>query len=203
MKIILIILMFLTGIQINDMDKIVEENNNVSRIIEDESNKGFIFIGDSRFTQMDNFLHLNNLNENYFVVAKPSMGYYWLITEAKEQINQLKNEHSEIEKWVMISNLGVNDLHNAKLYKEEYEKLANDMEIIFVSVFPVEDYSTILDNKDIEEFNKIVSDSKYITTWDGYQYLSDNGFSTVDKLHFTDTTYKDIYEYLNSKINSD
>ena len=161
---------------------------------------GYIFVGDSRFVGMDNICDIDS-NSKYFVVAKVGEGYDWLIDEAIPQMNKIRDENKNITSWNLVINLGINDLYNLNKYKDIYDNFSLDYNIYVVSVNPIERHKSIT-NKDIEEFNnalKSVNKSIYIDT---YKYLKTKGYSTTDGLHYTNDTYKKIFEFIDKNIDS-
>lgn len=162
--------------------------------------QGYIFVGDSRFVGMDKVCNISD-KKNYFVVAKVSMGYDWLIDEAIPQMNKIRDKNKNITSWNLVINLGINDLYNLNKYKDIYDNFSLDYNIYVVSVNPIERHNSIT-NKDIEEFNsllKSVNKSVYIDT---YKYLKTKGYSTTDGLHYTDDTYERIFEFINKSLDN-
>lgn len=162
--------------------------------------EGFIFVGDSRFVGMNEVCDISD-KKNYFVVAKVGEGYDWLIDEVIPQMNKIRDENKNITSWNLVINLGINDLYNLNKYKDIYDNFSLDYNIYVVSVNPIERHKSIT-NRDIEEFNnalKSVNKSIYIDT---YKYLKTKGYSTTDGLHYTNDTYKKIFEFIDKNIDS-
>lgn len=172
---------------------------------------GYIYLGDSRFVGMNKFIHMDEMDDT-FVVAKVGQGLSWLKKTAIKDINLIMATEKDIDEWVIITGLGVNDLGNIDKYIDYYDSL-EDVTLILVSVNPVNktkcdkygyDYSGL--SKGMQTFNKKLqeTDYEYIDT---YTELFDNGFSTVDGVHYTESTYIQIYdiieEYLDSRSESD
>lgn len=80
------------------------------------------------------------------------------------------------------------------------------MNLVLLSVNPLDkekcdkygyDYDGVMSG--IEVFNDKLSETEYMYI-DTYSYLMNNGFSTVDGLHYTDDTYRLIYNYVRSAL---
>lgn len=164
----------------------------------DKTENGYIFVGDSRFVGMDNVCDIESISDNYFVVAKESMGYNWLVNTAIDEIEDIVKENSDIEEWFLVCGLGVNDLYNVDKYCDYYSELSEDYNIVFVTVNPVE-YSKYVTNDNIEKFNKTLSSFDFVQV-DTYSKLLEDGFSTVDGLHYTVDTYKSIFTILDNEL---
>lgn len=171
-----------------------------TKIIEDEPlKKGYIFIGDSRFVGMNQICNIND-NTDKFVIAKVGEGYNYLVNIAIPEAENIKQENSDIEHWEYIICLGVNDLGNLNKYSETYNELSKENDINLVSVNPVE-YHNYISNKSIEQFNDTISNIDNIKYIDTYSWLIDNGFKTVDGVHYSKETYIDIYKQIKYNMN--
>ncbi|MBO6147745.1 MAG: hypothetical protein J6O55_00205 [Lachnospiraceae bacterium] len=152
-----------------------------------DTNLGYIFVGDSRFVEMNRVLKISD-QENCFMVAKIGEGYKWFSTDAIKQINRIRATQL-FPAWKLIICLGINDLGNLSNYLKKYGEMWGDYDITLVSVNPVRQYGSIT-NSQIEDFNhqlKLMG-LPYIDT---YQILMSTGFETTDGLHYqTDTTRK-------------
>lgn len=156
------------------------------------SDTAYIFVGDSRFVGMNTACGISS-KSNQFVVAKISQGYYWLTNEAMDQVDEIISNHSA-SGWVVIFGLGINDLGNKSKYLNFYKGLADKpYKVVMVSVNPVGNYPTI-SNETVEAFNDSLKGLGY-TYVDTYSYLmNERGYSTGDGLHYSNSTYKDIYK---------
>ena len=132
---------------------------------------------------------------NQFVVAKISQGYFWLTNEAMPQVDKIISNHNAAS-WVVIFNLGINDLGNISKYKSFYQSLADKpYKVVMVSVNPVGNYPSI-PNETVEGFNNSIKGLGY-TYVDTYSYLmNERGYVTPDGLHYSNSTYQDIYRYI-------
>lgn len=169
------------------------------------------FIGDSRTVGLE--YALNNYGyslENHSFTAKVGQGYSWFSRQTA--LTQLPPS-------ILIINLGVNDLGNANCYQELYKMYADtcwkDSAIYIVSVNPCCSPCTSVSNQQIQAFN--TSMQRWITDYnaenvsaqaetlpiryiDTYEYLTANGFSSSDGLHYSADTYRRIYDYILSQI---
>ena len=161
---------------------------------------GYIYIGDSRFVGMNNVCKVSK-EKNTFVVAKVGQGYKWFTDTALGEVNKIKSSNKNINNWVLVIGLGVNDLGNCDKYVKKYKSLSKTNNIVLVSVNPIEKHKYIT-NKDISDFNtklKSIDKIKYIDT---YSYLVSNSYSTTDGLHYTNSTYNSIFKYIKKNLNN-
>lgn len=169
-----------------------------------ENSHGIIFIGDSRTVGMENAVAET---ENIFFVSKVGQGLKWFKETAIEEVAKIKEENGHIKYWTIISNLGVNDLHNANKYKEQYSLLLknewkNDR-FYFVTVNPVIDDLTTVSNQSIWQFNQIMSEEyQIINTYD----FVNSHMDSKDGLHYSRKLNEKIYEMIldsyNAEVNS-
>lgn len=148
------------------------------------------WIGDSRTVGLSNYFPINNL-------AKVNCG----LCDYKDNADTIYS----LKGYNIIINLGVNDLCNIQDYIDTYNNMPEDFisnnTIIIMSVNPCDGSYSYL-NSAIENFNEQLSenlDNRYYFI-DTYSYLTANGFSTVDGLHYTQKTYTDIYHYAMSTV---
>lgn len=152
-----------------------------------------IFIGDSRTVGMRNAV--NSTEDTWSCLE--SIGLKWMKETGFPAVkNQIGNGSA------VIILLGVNDLGNVSKYasyiNDLYNQYANKgVYFYFVSVNPTNGNYAHLDSN-IKTFNQKIKSSlnseiKFIDT---YSYLVSDGFKTVDGLHYTNDTYKKIYNYI-------
>lgn len=152
-----------------------------------------IFIGDSRTVGMRNAV--NSSDDTWSCLE--SIGLKWMKETGFPAIkNQIGNGSA------VIILLGVNDLYNVSNYASYINSLYNQYAnkgayFYFVSVNPTNgNYAYLGDG--IKNFNQKIKSSlnskiKFIDT---YSYLVSDGFKTADGLHYTNDTYKKIYNYI-------
>lgn len=155
---------------------------------------GYILIGDSRFVGMDEVVDVDS-HANQYIIAKCGAGYDFLVNEALPRAASIEVQHSEVDTWYYIINLGVNDLQSVWKYVGTYRSLVISKNVVIQSVNPIEYTSVAQTNQArIKSFNekmKLVQGATYLDT---YNTLMRNGFSTVDGLHYTEETSDYIYK---------
>ena len=154
-----------------------------------EHSTGYIFVGDSRFVNMNSVCEITD-RENLFMVAKVGEGYSWFNSTALSQVKRIVSSKL-FGKWKLIICLGVNDLESIDKYKAKYNELKENYDITLVSVNPITKYGN-LSNEKIVRFNSSLKEVElpYIDT---YNMLMTTGFSTTDGLHYSADTTKKIY----------
>ena len=148
--------------------------------------------------------------ENDIFIAQSAMGYSWFYSTAIPAVNNILNSNPDVT-YNIISYMGVNFLlSDIDKYISSYNNLVanqwKEHNLIVVSVNPVDEnkervYGYSTKNSDIMTFNLklkngIVENIKYC---DVYSKIIDN-FGTSDGLHYTSSTYFDIYNRVNSCI---
>lgn len=168
------------------------ENN-----INTNESTGYIFLGDSRTAGMDMAVDIES--DSKFVVAKVGQGYKWMIDTGLSEVYEIVSENTNYNNWVLITNLGVNDLHNSQKYADAYKELSDIFEIYFVSVNPCEGKYESL-NSEIDSFNSAMKELDYITYVDTNTMLCNGGFGTTDGLHYDNETYNEIYDIIVGEV---
>ncbi len=176
-----------------------------------------IFLGDSRTVGMcktmtglisgSNTPSLEsqmNRGETDLYLGRVGEGYTWLQETALPKLQEVLAIYPHS---VVAINLGVNDMGNISNYISLYQQLLGaypNTTFLFVSVNPVNKsiakkygYDTsYVNNTNIRKFNrqlKAAFPSQYV---DCYTYMTGQGYTTVDGLHYSANTYTDIYHYL-------
>ena len=138
-------------------------------------------------------------------IYESGKGYNWFSKTAVPKLDELIKDGKNYN---VIINLGVNDLHNIQSYITKFNQMLKDdkyknCKFIIVSVNPVDEakeakngYS--VKNSSIENFNTkmrtgLDSSIKYC---DVYSDIS-KSFDTRDGLHYTASSYKNIYSSIN------
>lgn len=161
----------------------------------------YLIVGDSRTVGMDSAVASSEAK----FIGKVSMGYSWLKSTAGTKVKQYLAGNAKLK---VIFAFGINDLGNITNYISYYQALMKeypDTDFYFLSVNPVNEklasskgYSVT--NSAIKKFNaklKSAFGSGYINT---YTYLTKNGFSSIDGIHYTSDTYVKLYDYVVQKI---
>ena len=155
------------------------------------TNDKLIFVGDSRTEGIR-----DAVGDDSVWSCLSGKGYDWMVQTGVPQIED------EIEKnTAIIFLMGVNDPFNVNNYinyinEKAYEWAAIGAQTYFVSVGPVEK-DPYITNAQIESFNTSMENNlsgvKYI---DVYTHLVENGYDTVDGLHYPANVSIEIYNYI-------
>lgn len=156
----------------------------------------YIWVGDSRTEGMANSISIEYL-------AAGGKGLSW----CKENMPEIYNRKG----YNIIINFGINDLGNLNNYINYYNSLPEDFiknnQIFILSVNPVDEttaaqFGYTVKNSMIKLFNEEIQKNlrKDIYFIDGYTYMQNNGFVTEDGVHYNNTTYVKIYNYVKNEI---
>lgn len=175
------------------------ENTNPVTTTPEVTTKKLIFVGDSRTVGMQSAVGDQGKNDVWS--CKSSMGLNWMKSTGIPNIESQITNGSCI-----IILMGVNDLYNADNYISYVNGLVSGVnqkggKLYFVSVNPTNRSAEHL-NDDIEAFNNKLKSglSSYVQYIDTNTYLMNNGFSSSDGVHYTNTTYKQIYTLIKGSI---
>lgn len=161
----------------------------------------YLMVGDSRTVGMGMSVSTSKTK----FIGKVSMGYTWMCSSAIPQVRQYLAGNPKLK---VVFAFGINDLGNASRYISSYKALMKEFpktEFYFLSVNPVKEAEAIacgyeVHNADIKNFNsrlKSAFGSRYLNT---YSYLTKNGYSAMDGVHYTSNTYQKLYQYIIRKI---
>lgn len=171
---------------------------------------GFIFTGDSRIRRLNLTVDLKSKKDT-FVVCKSGMGYNWFVSQGLPQINNIMKSKKSIDKWVIVSGWGVNDLWNRNTYINRYKSLLKNewkgVDLYLMSVNPV-DGAMLSKYGRISSFNSgiryyVDNSSAGIKYIDTSRVMKSKGFGTVDGLHYTESTNRLIYNTVRGVLNRD
>ena len=173
-----------------------------------------IIIGDSRMELIENDREKLNIPRNIVFMARSGARINWLNKVAIPWLNEQLNQKNKKYKYMVLFNLGVNDLNSniepsdiAKDYLDIYRNIIfqnQDVNFYFLSVNLI-DEQTINNffpnqkrtNKKIEKFNNYfinnIGKFNNINYCDSYNNLN---MSFYDGLHFDFETNKKILDYL-------
>lgn len=162
-------------------------------------NRHYIFVGDSRYVGMKKYSQSNDT-----FIAKNGEGYAFLI----ENLTLIQNSVDKDS--VLIIGLGVNDYaRNYKNYIQIVNELAISLQcpVYYMLINPVDEekemqYGYTVFNEQIDKYNKLMQEGfdSSVRIIDTNSYLKSSGFNTVDGLHYDDSTYKKIYDYIKSNV---
>lgn len=156
-----------------------------------------IFVGDSRTVGMSWAVG----NESQ-CIAKVGQGYNWFVNTAQAELkSRLKKNPSA----VVVFALGVNDIDNISKYIAKYQSLEKQYpkaKFFYLAVNPVNSnykkHATLTPK--IKSFNqklKKAFPNQYI---DSYNYLIKEKFQSSDGLHYSNSTYKKLYEFILDEV---
>ncbi|MDE5596946.1 MAG: SGNH/GDSL hydrolase family protein, partial [Lachnospiraceae bacterium] len=167
----------------------------IQPVTEVKNVSGVIFVGDSRFVQMQASVGANDCTW----IAESAKGYKWFEEKAIPRIDNCVGKGSKI-----LINLGVNDTGNIQKYitlvnAKAAEWTSKGATVYYASVNPVWENPYVTEEK-VEYFNTqmqngISSDVHWI---DSHSYLMSVGYRLVDGLHFSTETYQTLYAYFMS-----
>lgn len=178
---------------------IYDEDETAVRDVVKGNFEKYVFVGDSRYRGME-FM----AGEEDVFICESGRGYDFLI----EQMNYIVSECDKDT--ALIIGLGVNDnTYNVDKYLNTLSNMADtmDCQIYYMLVNPVEEakeqyngYNVL--NENIEIFNNRMRNEldERIGIIDTNSYLKEEGFETMDGLHYTDDTYTRIYYFIKSSI---
>ena len=162
-------------------------------------NRHYIFVGDSRYVGMKKYSQSNDT-----FIAKNGEGYAFLI----ENLTLIQNSVDKDS--VLIIGLGVNDYaRNYKNYIQIVSELSISLQcpVYYMLINPVDEekemqYGYTVYNEQIDKYNKLMQEGfdNSVRIIDTNSYLKSSGYNTVDGLHYDDSTYKKIYDYIKSNV---
>ena len=157
---------------------------------------GVIYFGDSRTNGMNIYCHISDATDRY-VVAKDKSGYDWASTKGLSKIKEIMQNDPHNE-WVIICLFGVNDPDNINRYIDLYESMQEIAYVIAVTPNPLTN-SKYIKNENLENFNEKLKSSG-LPCMDTYSVLAEEGFNTVDGIHYDEPTYTRIYNYIEDNL---
>lgn len=179
--------------------------NNVAIDNQEKTGKVDCWVGDSRTVGMaiakgNSVAGDTILTGNW--IAKVGMGYSWYKSTAEAKVKALLKKKPTM---TIVFNFGINDLSNVDNYIAAYQELMKEYpkaHIYIMSVNPTDQtkYHSYATNTAIKKFNKKMKaafPNHYINT---FSYLTKKGFESNDGLHYLTATYKDLYNYVLTKV---
>lgn len=160
-----------------------------------------IFVGDSRTVGLGNAVGISSK-----CIAKVGEGYDWFVSTGEAKLKKMLKANP---KATVVFNLGVNDVANYNLYITRYKALMKsypNAKFYFMSVNPIDKkynwgWFTCTELQSyIKKFNSAIKKAFPNQYIDCYTYLTKNKFETVDGLHYTTATYKQIYNYILTQV---
>lgn len=164
--------------------------------------EAYLFLGDSRTVGMDSAV---GKQDKVQMRGKVGARYDWFAGTGISEINSLLKSVSG-SAYIFV-NMGVNGVDEVNKYISKYKSLATSdwkgHKIVVVSVGPVDEaeekkHGYSVTNSQIEDFNKKlkngISSMSNISYCDIYNNVK--GYKTTDGVHYTNDTYKKIYNYI-------
>ena len=172
-----------------------QATSEIQPVTEVKNVAGVIFVGDSRFVQMQASVEANSCTW----IAESAKGYTWFEEKAIPRIDGCVGSGSKI-----LINLGVNDTRNLQKYitlvnAKAAEWTAAGATVYYASVNPVWENPYVTEEQ-VEYFNtQMQSGLSADVHWiDSHSYLTSVGYRLVDGLHYSTETYQTLYAYFMS-----
>lgn len=172
--------------------------------IDPDVTTGYILIGDSRTVAVDYLMKANATPDGFFILAASGQGFDYMMDTALPEAMMIESAYPEITNWKYLINMGVNDMKNNDAYKDALTELAYKKELIFISVNPVEPDPILealgMTNDNIRMFNTEMQSIPNAGYLDLNTYLTQNGFTTFDHLHYTLDVTMMIYDKIRAAV---
>ena len=155
-----------------------------------------VFIGDSRFVQMEQAVNEVAGSNPWAWVSESGRGYDWFVDKGIKRADPAIGTGTKV-----VINLGVNDVRNADKYIAYFNQKAAEWTmrgatVYYSSVNPVwtNPYVT---REQVEAFNLRMQTglAPYIRWIDSYNYIQAMGCRIVDGLHYDQATSLNLYAY--------
>ena len=157
-----------------------------------------IFVGDSRTVGMRNAE--KELGDECIYIGETGEGYHWF---ADNGIYQMEDAIKQYPNAPVILNLGVNDPdmidHYLELYSTFQEKYPNTV-FYYMSVNPVTEEAVHITNAEISDFNTKLREAFPEQYLDCSTYLRIREFESVDGVHYSEDTYREIHDFVVKKL---
>ncbi len=165
---------------------------------------GYILIGDSRTVAVDYLMKANAAPDGFFILAASGQGFDYMMDTALPEAMMIESAYPEITHWKYLINMGVNDMRNINAYKDALTELACKRDLVFISVNPVEPDPRLeglgMTNDNIRVFNSEMQSIPNAGYLDLNSYLTQNGFTTFDHLHYTLDVTMMIYDKIRAAV---
>lgn len=153
-----------------------------------------IFVGDSRTVAMGEAEA--DLGDACDYIGATGEGYSWF---AETGIGQMEDAMALSPSSPVVLNLGVNDPDMITHYLDLYRTFSDrypDTAFYFLSVNPVTEESKHVSNPEIAEFNDAIRSAFPDQYLDSYSYLRALEFESVDGVHYSEETSRDIHDFV-------
>lgn len=160
----------------------------------------YVYVGDSRFVAMSKYMGITDT-----CIARIGVGCQFF----EDNLELLRTYDSE--NTVYIVNLGVNSVFYFR--PEKFAATVNEFaagikgRVCYATVAPVDDAKCISSgygerSSAVDKWNRELVPllSSHVAVIDLNAYMMQTGFGSTDGLHYTEDTYKKIYEYLKKTV---
>ena len=166
-----------------------------------------IFVGDSRTLGMRDALRRSSRRDDDVFVGRVGEGVHWFIEEGMDEMSDAIEENPDLP---VVLNLGVNDPLEIDDYIVTYWDCIRehpDTDFYIMSVNPideefllesetaVEEVLDTINNLNIAKLNIALKEEFASRYLDCAAWLKENGFDTVDGLHFSTSTYLKVHDF--------
>ena len=166
-----------------------------------------IFVGDSRTLGMRDALRRSSRKDDDVFVGRVGEGVRWFIEEGMDEMSDAIEENPDLP---VVLNLGVNDPLEIDDYIVTYWDCIRehpDTDFYIMSVNPideefllesetaVEEVLDTINNLNIAKLNIALKEEFASRYLDCAAWLKENGFDTVDGLHFSTSTYLKVHDF--------
>ena len=166
-----------------------------------------IFVGDSRTLGMRDALRRSSRRDDDVFVGRVGEGVHWFIEEGMDEMSDAIEENPDLP---VVLNLGVNDPLEIDDYIVTYWDCIRehpDTDFYIMSVNPideefllesetaVEEVLDTINNLNIAKLNIALKEEFASRYPDCATWLKENGFDTVDGLHFSTSTYLKVHDF--------
>ena len=166
-----------------------------------------IFVGDSRTLGMRDALRRSSRKDDDVFVGRVGEGVHWFIEEGMDEMSDAIEENPDLP---VVLNLGVNDPLEIDDYIVTYWDCIRehpDTDFYIMSVNPideefllesetaVEEVLDTINNLNIAKLNIALKEEFASRYLDCAAWLKENGFDTVDGLHFSTSTYLKVHDF--------
>lgn len=165
----------------------------IPTVVDRSAQSDIMFVGDSRTMQM----LAATEDAQYTWIGESTRGYEWLANIGIPMIDEKAQEGTQI-----VVQLGVNDLFRAVEFAGLINNKALEWEsrgahLYVVSVNPIDAHQTLTD-AEVVQFNALLRQCLLpeIDYLDTYSYLKEDGYQTLDGIHYDQTTYQKIFHYI-------
>lgn len=170
----------------------------IPTVVDRTAQSDIMFVGDSRTMQM----LAATEDAEYTWIGESTRGYEWFVNIGIPMIDEKAQPGSRI-----VLQLGVNDLSRAVEFAGLLNQKAMEWEqkgahLYVVSVNPIDAHQT-LSNDEVVQFNNVLRQFllPQIEYLDTYSYLKEDGYLTLDGVHYDQTTYQKIFHFILNSLN--